>query len=102
MEEYNWPGNVRDLEHTIERLVVIGDKAAITGNDVKYAVEDNVCYIPNEIVKLEEAVNRTEKALIEDAIKIYGSSRKVANALGVSQPTILRKCKKLGIALGEE
>lgn len=102
LEEYNWPGNVRDLEHTIERLVVIGDKAAITGNDVKYAVEDNVCYIPNEIVKLEEAVNRTEKALIEDAIKIYGSSRKVANALGVSQPTILRKCKKLGIALGEE
>lgn len=102
LEEYAWPGNVRDLEHAIERLVVIGDKAAITGEDVRNAIGDNVGFIPREIMPLQEAVDRTEKALIEDAIKIHGSSRKVAAALGVSQPTILRKCKKLGIALKEE
>lgn len=102
LEEYAWPGNVRDLEHAIERLVVIGDKAAITENDVRGAIEDNVSFIPGEIIPLREAVDRTEKALIEDAIKVYGSSRKVAAALGVSQPTVLRKCKKLGIKINEE
>ena len=102
LENYAWPGNVRDLEHAIERLVVIGDRAAIGGADVESAIEDNVRYVPDKIITLEDAVNRTEKALIEDAIRVYRSSRKVAAALGVSQPTILRKCKKLGIVLNED
>ena len=102
LENHSWPGNVRDLEHTVERLVVIGEGPAITEVDVKMAIEEDFRYVPNKVDTLENVVNRAEKAVIEDAIKIYGSSRKVAAALGVSQPTILRKCKKLGIHLAEE
>lgn len=102
LERHPWPGNVRELEHTVERMVVIGADPAITELDVKLAIDNDFKCVPNTVDTLENVVNRAEKAVIEDAIRLHGSSRKVAAALGVSQPTVLRKCKKLGIKLNEE
>ncbi len=102
LEYHDWPGNVRELEHAIERLVVIGEHSIITEEEVNFALNDERKFEKIRIVNLQEAVGETEKRVIENAFKVYKSSRKVANVLGVSQPTILRKAKKLGIVVNEE
>ena len=51
----------------------------------------------NEEMNLEEAVDAYEKSLIKDALKKYGSTRKAAKAIGISQTQLVRKKKKYEI-----
>lgn len=100
LEFYPWPGNVRELENLVERLVIIGDEGIITENDVINIIgRDKFSFeaIEDEEITLKDALDKLEKTIIEKALKKYGSSHKAAKALGVAQPTVLRKAKALGI-----
>lgn len=100
LENYEWPGNVRELENTLERIVIIGDNQLIDENDVINVLgRDKFPYhvITNENITLKEATDIVERNIIEKALRKYKSSRKAAKALGVTQPTVLRKAKTLGI-----
>ena len=46
---------------------------------------------------LEEAIGNHEKAIIVDALKRYGTTRKAAEALNISQSQLMRKKKKYEI-----
>jgi TyrR family helix-turn-helix protein len=48
-------------------------------------------------VTLEEAVSRTERALLLRARGRFGSQAEIARALGVNQSTVARKLKRYGI-----
>ena len=48
-------------------------------------------------IDLEAAVNEYEKGLIRYALDKYGSTRKAAKAVGISQTQLVRKKKKYGI-----
>lgn len=100
LKHYEWPGNVRELENAMERLVIIGDENLIKESDVinilgRSKSENNI--INKDNITLKEATDIVEREIIERALKKYKSSRKVAKILGVTQPTILRKAKALGI-----
>lgn len=99
LEAYEWPGNVRDLEHTIERLVVIGDQPEISVDDVDLAIHGERVSPVKEAVHLQDMLDAYERTILENAVKKYKSSRKIADTLGVSQPTVLRKLKRLNIKL---
>lgn len=99
LEEYSWPGNVRELQNVIERLIVIDDDSCITSEHiakilgvVKTAKSpgDNFC-------SLKEAVDNFEREIIGNTLKSCGSTYKAAKILGVTQPTVFRKAKALGI-----
>ena len=97
---YNWPGNIRELENIIERLVVINDKSLITREDVISALGNEVFseeVVYNENITLKEAVNLLEKNIIEKALKKYGSTYKAAKVLGITQSAVVKKAKVLGI-----
>jgi TyrR family helix-turn-helix protein len=53
-------------------------------------------------MKLQDMMDSYERRLLESAVKKYRSSRKVAEALGVSQPTVLRKMKRLNVRAPED
>ncbi len=105
LEQYEWPGNIRELKNAIERLVVVGEKDVICANQVLTITN------PNELIKLEsnnnfdleedislkDAVQSLERKLIQDALKKYKTTYKAAEALKTTQPTIVRKAKLLGI-----
>ncbi|QSQ09268.1 Regulatory protein AtoC [Koleobacter methoxysyntrophicus] len=99
--KYSWPGNVRELKNIIERLVITASDDVITiehlpGFIVEHT-EPNSSINVNGIIKLKDAVKEIEKQIIKRAIAKYKTTRKAAQVLGVSQPTIVRKMKKYRI-----
>lgn len=100
LEHYKWPGNIRELENIIERLMVINNKSVITKEDVVNALGNEGFsddFIFDENITLKEAVNLLEKNMIEKALKKYGSTYKAANVLGITQSAVVKKAKVLGI-----
>lgn len=94
LERYPWPGNIRQLENTIERLVLTTPKPTITANDLPKVFLENssgTSVNVNKITRLDTAVEELEKELIKMAVEEYGTTVKAAEALGVNQSTVSRK-----------
>ncbi|MEH6957186.1 sigma-54 interaction domain-containing protein [Neobacillus drentensis] len=96
---YDWPGNVRQLENTIERIVVTSKELNVDSSLVykyipkKTAVKDPP--IIHHIIPMQEAVDMIEEQLIKMAIDKYKSVKLAAKVLDISQPTMSRKYKKI-------
>ncbi|MEL7654801.1 MAG: sigma 54-interacting transcriptional regulator [Bacillota bacterium] len=93
--EYPWPGNIRELENLVERLVVLTKEKEIQVNDLPEnyritRIPDSLVSVSG-IIPLKKAVAEVEKQLLIRAKQKYGSTRKMAKALGVDQSTIVRK-----------
>ncbi|MDP4160967.1 MAG: sigma 54-interacting transcriptional regulator [Bacillota bacterium] len=104
--EYSWPGNVREGDHIVDRLVVLSQTDIIRKADlpekVRRASQMMVLIDPLRInerktISLKAAVAVTERALIERALQQNNHLAPTAQALGIDISTLLRKCKKLGI-----
>ncbi len=99
--KYHWPGNVRELENIIERLVITTKGSIILPNNLpSYIFEESrhsgeITLSP--IMNLTKALEETEKQLLKNASEKYRTTREIAKALGVSQPTIVRKLNKYNI-----
>ncbi|WP_168198331.1 sigma-54 interaction domain-containing protein [Crassaminicella thermophila] len=96
--KYSWPGNVRELENIIERLVITTKGTTILPQNLpNYIVhsEENSCdvKIPS-MMNLKKALEEVERQIIHNAVIKYKTTRNIAKALGVSQPTIVRKMSK--------
>jgi len=104
--EYSWPGNIRELENVIERMVVMTDDKEITTQHLPLTIRNNAHSVINVIfpeqTSLKSAVDELEKQMIKQALKKYGSTRKAARVLGVDQSTIVRKSQKYNIAISED
>jgi TyrR family helix-turn-helix protein len=97
LTEYDWPGNIRELEHLVEQLVVTSQTQMIHPEDLPAYLqpqkkEESVT--AKGIIPLRQAVEEVERQILRHALKKYHSSRKIANALKVNQTTIIRKLKK--------
>lgn len=101
LENYEWMGNVRELENLIERLVVMTSEQMITldclPEYIKKKQKGNLDIEIFDIIPLKQGVSKVEKDLVKMALDKYGSTYKAAEVLEVSQPTVVRKKKKYGI-----
>lgn len=98
LREYKWPGNIRELENLIERMVVINNDGIIKYNSIASILEmEGNEDSESDTRTLKDIVGRLEKDVITKSIKKYGSVNKAASALGLSQPALWKKCKKLNI-----
>ncbi|MCK8825061.1 sigma-54-dependent Fis family transcriptional regulator [Fuchsiella alkaliacetigena] len=98
LESYHWPGNVRELENLIERLLVMAEEEEISVDYLPEHInqgEDNSFEVQvASLIPLKEGVAKVEKSLVEMALEQHGSTYKAAEALEVSQPTVVRKAQK--------
>lgn len=94
---YDWPGNVREVENTIERLVVTSDSSLIVVDNLKEntRIENVEDTSPKQ---LSEVLEETEKHLLYEAYQQYKTTREMADALGISQSAVVKKMKKYGIS----
>ena len=92
---YDWPGNIRELKNIVERAVVTDPGDTIFNLDIDKLHHFDSSDQPN--IDLRELVKKLEKHYIEAYLVKYGSTRKAAAALGISQSTLCRKASMYGI-----
>lgn len=97
---YDWPGNVRQLENVVERLVIMTEKSVITPLDLPSDFKVKTHSHIEDIKPLKTIREEAESRVIQLALKKYGSIRQAAKHLQVSHSTIIRKIKdyKINIA----
>ncbi|VEF46920.1 PAS modulated sigma54 specific transcriptional regulator [Bacillus freudenreichii] len=100
MSIYEWPGNIRQLENTIERIVVTSKDPLVDASAVQeyIPIEQETVKAPpvfEQLMPLQDAIDLVEEQLINMAMEKYKSIKLAAKALNVSQPTMSRKYKRI-------
>ena len=95
LQKYSWPGNIRELQHGIERAIIMSDGDILSADDFFFLtqgvelsdqVEDNM--------NLEEV----EKRVIQKAINQHGGNiSKAAKELGLTRASLYRRLEKHGL-----
>ncbi len=99
--EYDWPGNVRELSNVMERLILTAPNSLLSICDLpdEYRKEDS--HIEHTIQKeitLKEAVEETERNILQLAYTKYRTTYEIAKHLKTSQATVVRKLQKYNIS----
>lgn len=94
--EYHWPGNIRELRNTIERLVVFATDGVIKEEDLPYPLQSNPRHIQSpasdELLSLQQEMEEHERRVILRAIELEkGNKMAAAKRLGISRATLYNK-----------
>ncbi len=94
LEQYAFPGNVRELRNLMERAVVLGGSREITIEDLPVSVRSAAAGPGSSRLSLEEV----ERAYIAEILDFTrGKKSKAAKILGISRKTLLEKRKRYGL-----
>ena len=103
LQEYPWPGNIRELENVLERAVVLCDSDRITRNELPFfqespsGLEGTYSSFPDH-GNLDDRLAVMEKQLLIDAMqKSGGIKTRAARALGIKTSTLYYKLEKYGL-----
>lgn len=99
---YRWPGNIRELENLLERLVILKGEGTITPEDmpekiINSRIEDGMACltIPDSGINLKDVVEEFENNLIVQALqKAQGVKNRAAQLLSLNRTTLVEKLKK--------
>ncbi|WP_257350638.1 sigma-54 interaction domain-containing protein [Pseudalkalibacillus decolorationis] len=92
---YTWPGNVRQLENLIEKLVIVSDDV-IDMNDIPENLYQQNCNRMQQTIftSFEKSLEEFEEKLITETYNRFENSRKVAEFLQISQSKASRLIRK--------
>ena len=97
IENYQWPGNIRELENKVKRAVIMADGLHISVEDLELSVKKVDSSLP---LNLKEVREKAETSAIKRALSY--SDNNVSNAaklLGVTRPTLYTLFNKYGIQI---
>jgi DNA-binding NtrC family response regulator len=90
LSNYQWPGNIRELQHSIEKAVILSDSSQLGSSDFSFNTLSKGT-TENDNTTLEEM----EKRLISESIKKHDNNLSiVASKLGITRQTLYNKLKK--------
>lgn len=92
LRKFSWPGNIRELQHVVERAVIMSDGKTLKPYD--FLLEDeNIANTGNTL-----NIQKLEKTAIIKAIKKHrGNLKQAAKNLGLGRTTLYRKMSKYGL-----
>ncbi|HEX4168253.1 MAG TPA: sigma-54 dependent transcriptional regulator [Bryobacteraceae bacterium] len=93
MQDHSWQGNVRELNHVVERAVLMAQSNCIKANDL--ALRSG----PTTVPRLEDmSLEDVEEFLIKKALSRYsGNVSHAASALGLSRSALYRRLQRFGL-----
>jgi DNA-binding NtrC family response regulator len=92
LSNHDWPGNIRELQHSIEKAVIMCDAPVLKPTDFTLSPVSGV--YANKEMTLDEM----EHKLISDTLRRYGNISIVAGKLGITRQTLYNKMKKYNIS----
>ena len=96
LSKYSWPGNIRELTNTLERMMIMGDET-LTSDDVPTDIGINDTPTNGEL-SLKAHRDNTERKIILERLKTYsGNISQVARSLDVDRTNLHKKIKYLKI-----
>lgn len=99
-QEYDWPGNVREMENLMEQLVVLAPNEKIVPSmlpDLFRTRSDGLGPEFSQGSNLDEILANVERRIFRNLIQKGYSSYRIAEELGMNQSTAIRKIQKLGL-----
>jgi len=97
---HDWPGNIRELENAVERMVLMSDADALGPELLPAELRGTTANAApsNFKERLDEIVCTSEKQMIVDALnKIDQNRTRAAELLGISRRTLQNKIKEYGL-----
>ncbi|MBL0712221.1 MAG: sigma-54-dependent Fis family transcriptional regulator, partial [Desulfosarcina sp.] len=92
--DYHWPGNIRELENTIEHAVVLAKGGAIEIPDFPASLRE----LEGRATASAQSMSENEARLLQDVLEeCQWNKKKAARLLGISRNTLYRKLKKYRI-----
>ena len=93
MEEYSWPGNIRQLQHMMERLTILAPAGRIDETAVRQAIEQM-----DSRDHASETLADTESDQIRRVLAATnGNKSRAAKILGIERKTLYRKLERMGL-----
>lgn len=102
LQNYTYPGNVRQLINILEEVIVMSERDFIESSDLPFDIIKDDGFercVSNNYQSLQEAVEEIEKKLISDALREHKTEYMAAKRLGIHTTTLWRKTKKYRIKL---
>jgi DNA-binding NtrC family response regulator len=107
LTEYDWPGNIRELENMIERLVVLKKRGVLSIGDLPDKIcrkssgtelKEQFIRFGEDGINLSREVEQYEKHLIMEALrKANGVTSRAAQLLQLNRTTLVEKLKRKGV-----
>ena len=107
LEQYSWPGNVREVENLVERLVVLDDDGIIHVSDLPdYVIHNSVPQhqratqvgLPTEGLDLDGMLEKIENGFIDQALlRARGNKTMAAELLRLNRTTLIERLRKKGM-----
>ena len=95
LNEYHFPGNVRELQYALERSVIMADTNTLSAEDLVFSpIEKHQNVSDEKIVNLEEVEKNTILKVLE---KNKGNISKSASELGITRTALYRRMNKYGL-----
>jgi Nif-specific regulatory protein len=107
LKAYHWPGNIRELANTVERLIIMAEENSIRESDISMEILYPAEVNPTEKSVFSKAdttlgseIERLERERIVNALKQHNYiQHKAASAIGITPRQLGYKLKKYGIAI---
>lgn len=100
--DYNWPGNIREIESVIERVLLTSPDTVIQSSNIPDFIASYARNLNDKDFNLKNSLEFYEKRIILQAFEQYKTTTATARALGISQPSVVRKLKKYNTNKGKK
>jgi transcriptional regulator with PAS, ATPase and Fis domain len=96
LQKYAWPGNIRELQHAIERAIIMSDTDILSPDDFFFLSQKPDTGITNEADNFN--LDEVERSVIEKAVNRHnGNISKAAKDLGLTRASLYRRLEKYGL-----
>ena len=93
MEEYTWPGNVRQLQHMMERLTILAPQGRIDEEAVRDAIDTMEPREESSETLADKEMEQIRRVLVAAG----GNKSRASKILGIERKTLYRKLKQMGL-----
>ena len=108
LQAYDWPGNVREMENLVERMVTLTDHQEFHVDDLPelagyrrpdlHDTDLNVFTLPSDGIDIDRCIQRFQRQMMVQALeRAHGNKTAAANLLGLNRTTFIERMRRHGL-----